>query len=480
MIKTPITLIRTTTSIMNLLDKHPTTKIGLAMLPALFFLFSCEEPSEIGLDLNPNKGAVSTHYVEIPLEISQYYNDSLFSAVNLPTSGKASDIIPVPIGRSSNARFGEVVASAYTNIGSPGATANIPAGAQPDSAFLFLSYNNSFIGSNIAGTQSLEVYRLQSPISPTDSTITQTDGKQSTRLKYYYYSFNSQELGEQLGQLTFDTSEVRNKTVKIPLDPAFARELLNKVQQSDSTFLNNQDAFDAFARGLAIVPGESNSFINTYNLFQSGISVYYQRNDSTRTLTFPLSPKTKAGRTYEQFPSYFNLDTDYSNTALANVPEGVHGGSVIETTDSLIYFRTRVGLYPKVSFAALESFLNSDTLGSFVINQAILEIDSIKASGADQPIPTQLGFFFTDTNNKLLSSVNPSEASAQRYVINQQDTLYNYRANLILQLEQYIQSTDPKYLQGRFQGGNTAPFTSFVTDPERIKLKIYYTSFKED
>jgi hypothetical protein len=465
---------------MNLLDKRTTNKIGLAMLSALFFLFSCEEPTEIGLDLNPNKGAVSTHYVEIPLETSQYYNDSIFSAVNVPVPFDVKNILPVPIGRSSSPQFGELSATAYTNIGSPG-TANIPAGAQPDSAFLFLSYNSNYVGSSIDATQSLEVYRLQAPITPTSSTMRETSsGMDVSYLSFSYYAFEERELSEQVGQITFDTSEVADKTLKIPIDPAFAQELLTKVQQSDSTFLNDQQAFDAFARGLAIVPGEENTFVNTYNLVRSGISVYYQRNDTTRTLSFPLSPKNQSGTGYNQFPTYYHLETDYSNTALVNIPEGVRGRHIIETTDSLLYFRTGVGLYPKVSFTALENFLNSDTIGSLVINQAVLEIDSIKAAGENQPIPGQLGFFFTDTNNKLLTSVNPSEANAQRYVRNQQDTLYNYRANLVLQLEQYIRTTDPSFLQGRFQAGNTAPFTSFVTDPERIKLKIYYTSFKKD
>ena len=450
------------------------------MLPALFFLFSCEEPSEIGLDLNPNKGAISTHYVEIPLGTAQFYNDSIFSAVNVPIPFDPRSIAPVPIGRNSSPQFGEVSATAYSNIGLPRSTASIPTGAQADSVFLLLSYTNNIVGSTVGDQQVLNVYRLQEPIKPTDSLTQEVNGETVVGLQHQYYIFNSQEVAEPLGQITFDTSTVANNTLKIPLDQAFAQELLTKIAQSDSSFLNNQQAFDAFARGLAVVPGENNTFINTYNLVQSTINVYYQQNDSTKTLSFPLSPKTRSNRTYIQYPAYYHLDTDYSNTALSNIPEDMRGGQVVETTDDLVYFRTGVGLYPKIDFTALESFLTSDTLGTFVINQAFLEIDSVKAPSRVQAIPSQLKFYFTDTNNKRFAPVNGIDANAIRYVSNQQDTLYTYRANLLGQLEQYIQTSDSRYLQGMFYPGNTAPFSSFVTDPEHIKLKIYYTSLQED
>lgn len=478
MTKTQTTLIRTTTSIMNLLDKRTTIKTGLAMLPALFFLLSCEEPSEIGLDLNPNNGAVSTHYIEIPLETSQYYNDSIFSAVIAQSDSR--NITPVPIGRHSSPQFGELTASAYTNIGLPRNPGTIAAGVQVDSVFLFLSYSNSFLGEAAGLQQVLNIHRLQDPISPTDSVIRTINGEDFNSLRHQYYIFDQQELGEQLGQISFDTAEVANSTLKIALSQEFAQELLTKVQESDSSFLNNQQAFDAFAGGLAIVPGENNSFINTYNLVLSSMNVYYQQNDTTRTLSFPFTPKGRKGVTYEQFPTYYHLDSDYSNTALANVAEDTRGGQIIETTDNLLYFRTGVGLHPKVSFTALEDFITSDTIGAFVINQAVLEIDSVRALAKTQPLPGQLGFFFTDTNNKRLASVIPGEANAQRYVSNEQDTLYNYRANLVNQLEMYIQSMDDKLLQGMLYPGNAVPFSGFVTEPEEIKLKIYYTSLKED
>ena len=44
-----------------------------------FFLYSCDESSEIGIDelLNEQKEKVKVHYVEIPLEVKNIYYDSV-------------------------------------------------------------------------------------------------------------------------------------------------------------------------------------------------------------------------------------------------------------------------------------------------------------------------------------------------------------------------------------------------------------------
>ena len=46
-----------------------------------FFLYSCDESSEIGIDelLNEQKEKVKVHYVEIPLEVKNIFYDMLFN-----------------------------------------------------------------------------------------------------------------------------------------------------------------------------------------------------------------------------------------------------------------------------------------------------------------------------------------------------------------------------------------------------------------
>ena len=445
------------------------------MLPALFFFFSCEEPSEIGLELNPNMSAVSTHYVEIPLETSQIQIDSLLSSVTATATqtnqGRKVNFSPILIGRNSTPAFGDLRATAFTNISTTDSVPAVEAGASVDSVFLRLSYEQAFSGQAIDAGQSLQVFRLQDAVKPTAVVA-------DTIKKYTYFTFNSEELAEQIGSISFDTSQVDNNVLKIALSSAFANEILEKLKSTPSTFAS-QEAFNDFIKGLAIVPGEENTFINNYNLHLSGIELFYGGN--TKPVSFPLIPRFLIPGQGERttLPAYYHLETDYSNTALVNAPTDSRGTQAFTTTDGLLYFRSGVGLSPKISFSALESFINSDTLGTFVLNQATLEIDSVGATVEGAKVPAVVAFSLTDKNNKP-SEMFIFETKASQYVRNQQDTLFRYRTDLLPALEQYIQTKDERFLQGMYSLLNSSSLSGFIADPDHIRLKIYYTSLKED
>lgn len=445
------------------------------MLPALFFFAACEEPSEIGLELNPNLSAVSTHYVEIPLETSQLRIDSLPSSVTAAIVQQGNQeqlsISPVLIGRTSNPAFGNLRASAFTNISTIDSVPAVASSASVDSVFLRLSYNNSFSGQNIDAEQSLQIFRLQETIKPTSIVA-------DTIKRYRFFTFNSKEPAGQVGSIRFDTAQVNNNVLKIALSDAFASEILEKLKNNPSTF-SEQETFNEFIKGLAIVPGEENTFINTYNLHLSRIELYYGGN--VKPVSFPLIPRFLIPKQGERstLPAFYHLDADYSSTALVNAPTDSRGTQAFSTTDGLLYFRSGVGLSPKISFSALEGFINSDTLGTFVLNQAILEIDSVGTATEGAQIPPVVAFSLTDKNNTS-SERFIFETKASQYVRNQQDTLFRYRTDLLPALEQYIQTKDESFLQGRYTLLNSSSLSGFIADPEHIRLKIYYTSLKEN
>src|SRR5690606_4092582 len=85
---------------MNLLDRS----LGLVIFLA-FSIFSCEEPNEIGLSLNPDD-KIGVYFVELPIESSMAYVDSFnTSSGNIIYSGVQS----VP-------EFGSTEATAYTQV----------------------------------------------------------------------------------------------------------------------------------------------------------------------------------------------------------------------------------------------------------------------------------------------------------------------------------------------------------------------------
>src|SRR5690606_25026963 len=85
---------------MNLLDRN----LGLIVFAA-FFIFSCEEPNEIGLSLNPDD-KIGVYFVELPVETSMVYTDSFNTS--------SGDIIYS--GVQSVPDFGKTEAAAYTQV----------------------------------------------------------------------------------------------------------------------------------------------------------------------------------------------------------------------------------------------------------------------------------------------------------------------------------------------------------------------------
>ncbi|WP_017733265.1 DUF4270 family protein [Nafulsella turpanensis] len=456
---------------MNLLAN----KKGLALLPALFFFFSCEEPSELGLELNPKGDAISTHYVEIPLETAQVHIDSIFSSSNIirNNAGVITSITPVYIGRNKSEDFGVLTATAYSNIGTLDSIPPVAASASLDSAFLRLRFGSSFFGDELSAAQTLTIYQLQDAIEPTSA----VDGN----LAYRYYTNDSEVLGEQIGQLTFDTSAVVNNTLSIPLSDLFASGILDQLK-ADTTTFSTQAAFNEFIRGLAIVPGEENTFINSYSPALSKIDLYYG-GDSAR-VSFPLIPKEMEEETLLQLPAYYHLEADYSGTGLENVP--MYGyNEEFQTTDGQLYFRSSAGLVPKISYAAFRDLITADSLEGYriIINQAILAIDSIEANGPFQPLPSALSMNFVDGNNSPIPVVTRADLPVSlemRTFIAGQDTLFRYQGDLALALEEYALNANDHYLQGIVYPAGPSSLASFVTEPADITLKVYYTIIKED
>lgn len=480
-------MIHTITSIMTLLDKHNLK--GLAMLPALFLLFSCEEPSEIGLNINPNQGAISTHFVEIPVETSQIKADSVRSGVVRIFTQNASTTTPVYIGRASDPVFGALTAKAYTNIGVP--TTSLPtvaSNAGVDSIVMRLAYDNNFVGEGISEEQSLHIYQLLEAIEPT-STI--ADVRQ-----YNYQIFNSEPLGSQIGTSSFDTASVKNKTLHIPLNKAFGTEILDQLK-ADTSVIRNQQAFNDFIGGLAVVPGQENTFLNNYLFPSSRIDLYY--GGKTTPISFPFLPGDAQTEVvnqtgYIQFPTYYELETDFSGTPLENAAEAGNREE-FQTADNQLYFRSGVGLFPKISFPALEDFFNSDTLGNYIINQVVLEIDSVTDGEDNRQIPRQVHFYFVNENNARINGVtSPTRGGVPleigMTVVNGQDTVLSYTNTvskagedlLFLGLNQYIQTQNQDYLQGFLSNAPDSPnsLLKFIAEPEKIKLGIYYTTINSE
>ncbi|WP_224996801.1 DUF4270 family protein [Cesiribacter sp. SM1] len=477
---------------MNLLVK----KIGLVLLPALFF--ACEDPTELGTNLNPNTGAVSTHYIEIPVNTSQVRTDSLFTAMQLSYSntGAVSVGNSPYIGRLEHPDFGITKATLYTNIGMPASVPTIGNNVQLDSVKVQLVWNSREVyGGDLIQEQRFGVYRLAEPISPTRrETVRDT----VEVLTYYYIAPDSEPLAEQLGQLSLSLrdvtskldsavfyNDVNNRILSGQIDQAFGEQLLMAIKNNTNGLLDNQDAFDNYVKGLAIVPEDINTFVTTYDITNanSGVFLYYTQGTEQRSIRLPFFPEMNTKRQYTTGPSYFGLETERSGTALASA-DAVGHLQEFDPLDNRVYFQGLTGLLPKVEFKEFKDFILNQEEGDLIsINRASLEFDSLYAGAVRQPIPGTAVLYFVDNSNRRFASTLQAGAAERApsttmgvYRIGTKDVNY-FSSDIVYNLEQYMRTGEERNLQAVLYPGESLLSTpnQFVIRPDQVKLKIWYT-----
>lgn len=481
---------------MNLLVK----KIGLVLLPALFF--ACEDPTELGANLNPNTGAVSTHYIEIPVNTSQVRSDSTLSSLQFSGILAGNSIGSNPyVGRLDNPDFGVTKATLYSNIGLPAALPAVGTNARLDSVRIQLVWNSrNVFGNALRQEQRFQVYQLAQPISPSGSTVVNDT---VNVLFYRYYAINKEPLGEPLGQLRLDISTVFDKLDSASfvndanrrilagqLDFAFGEQLLAAFRSNTDGVRDSQAAFDNFVKGLALVPDDMNTFVTTYDLgnANSGVFLYYTQGTEQRTIRLPFYPSETNrlrygyGNTINTLPAYYGIETDRSGTGLAGASSVGHLQE-FDPLDDRVYFQGIGGLLPKVEFKGFKDFvLNQDEGDLISINRASLEFDSLFNGVTRQPIPSEAVLYFVNDNNRRFQSAMLSGAerapSTTRRIYTVGETSVNYfSSDIVFNLEQYMRSGEDRYLQAILYPAESV-FNSpnqFVIKPGQVKLKIWYT-----
>ena len=136
------------------------TQFGLLLL-AILFLFSCEEPNEIGLELTGDPDRIGAYYQEIELNSNLINNDSTFTL----------SVQRLLAGKTFKEEFGVLTAKSFTQYGYTSARLEIPENAVYDSLVLFIN-NNYAYGTGITGTQRFTVHELTEDLYDTAAYFT--------------------------------------------------------------------------------------------------------------------------------------------------------------------------------------------------------------------------------------------------------------------------------------------------------------------
>ncbi|MDN5203964.1 DUF4270 family protein [Fulvivirgaceae bacterium BMA10] len=451
---------------MNLLDK----KFGLALLLGLF-LWACEDPNEIGLNLDPDIQNLEILFTEIPLETNMVLLDSNNTANN----GR------MLVGKQVDPVFGSLTATAYTELFPSSGTLTIPDDATVDSLVLSLRGNYSY-GKNFTDPQSIEIYQLADTLSIFERYISTTP-----------FPRENTSIGQ--GQVVIEPDSASSFTITTHLTNDYAEWLFGKMKTID-TLLRNVDNLNNVIKGFAIEPGPNSSAVlgfNNLNTDSTRLTIYFSSPDDTESTAYAFyfnrNTTLLNGNRY-----YSRLDYNRTGTPL-EVIDNVH--TEFAPVNDLVYGKAGVGLLPKVNLNAVREFLNAHE--NIVINRADLVIEEVQSFENNESPAQSISFNLVDEDNKLQFAVNPFTGSsalvlrtiqrdgtglgAALPVLDQPLTVpFNdngdaFVGTMSLSIQAFKEGllSDEDLFINAVNRSNTV--NQFVFNTSKIKLKVFYSTF---
>ncbi|MFM6976224.1 MAG: DUF4270 domain-containing protein [Sphingobacteriaceae bacterium] len=338
----------------------------LTLLIGLFILGSCNNPDEIGLDVDPTN-SINTNVVE----------SSAIKAFTVPEDKiNTAYLSQYPIGYLVDPEMGITQAGTAATLNLPSEGLTFGTNIVLDSAVLVLRYGTSFYGDSLTSPQRFTVYQLSDKLNAA------TTYYQNTSIP-----FNNTEIGSLIvNKIKLQDSIKVKQIVKGAADTELKQPPHIRIPM-DATFIQN-NFFSASADKFAT----SSAFID----FIKGL---YLKTDA------PVSPKL-GGIPFFDFSSgasklelyYRNvgatIDTNYvvftiNNNSTPVVAHFSHNyaGTAVETqlaNPNTEYTKTFVqalsGVRTKITFPDLA---NLKSLGNIIINKAVLEVKI--ENGTDVP-----------------------------------------------------------------------------------------------
>jgi len=439
-----------------------------------FFYISCDETSEIGIDelLSDQKNKIKVHYVEIPLNTSNIYLDSV-----------RTDEGDVYFGKYSNSIFGDVNAIAYTQFSFqkgdevqpiPGEIAEnyyLPnESSKLDSAVLYLKFSKVY-GTPTFNEQEITIAQIQDTLF-------------SSAL---YTSSRYVEINSTIGQIGFTRFKTNNTDtfLTVPISEFYGKFLLNRIVDDVQTV----ELIDQ-TRGIAFVPGENNSQLVSFDLDHedSKLVVFFNNpeegnayspaDDSLQYIFRFNSPLTK---------KYSYYDIDRSSSDLSSI-DGINTNEKFNIQNK-IYWQSATGIYPVINLDNFHSFL--DTASNIVLNK--VEIITGPIDNVNSFIPPSKSLYYILKNNRLNPVgiiSNPEENVVMKdnaYYSDESDPAehifdsivsFSYRGeSTVFFQELALNNISADELISFPELPNS--FDNLVIDKDKIYLKVYYTKYKD-
>ena len=324
---------------MNLLVKKTGLILGLAL-----FLFACEEPGEIGIQLSPDAGDFVVSSMEVPIKASSgiaepfLVTDTLTRVIGKDTTITALNHRLISVGKYHDDYFGTIEATGYCGLVLRGDTSKVSPSAVYKETEISILTKNFFGVGPVYQNQFLSVYELE-------DTITIENYSSSV----YPISDNA------LGEITMDIDTsylINNKVFTSFLSDEFGERIFNAAKEDTITNFN----INEYVKGLAFLSDVNNELIFQIdpNFFESNITIRYTEGSSEDSLVFFFTRR----------PTY-SIERDFTGTELVGLSENVPS----DMTQN-IYLNSMNGAFMELDLTAVQAL--RDSLGPMVINTAEL------------------------------------------------------------------------------------------------------------
>lgn len=433
----------------------------------LAFLLSCEDPNEIGLNLNPDLQNVNVFFTEIPLDASNVQLDS----INTTVTGR------LLMGRVNDATFGVSTATAYTQARPSAFSPRIPEGAEFDSLVIRLS-GTYLYGDGQGQTQKIAIHQLSEGIVDT--------------IRYYSFdtrAFNSESIGELEYTITGDRPDTLKITARMNDD--FGAALFDAAV-NDSIAFRNSSNFDDYFKGLAFVPDPGNSMAFAASVEDEGtlMTMYFSAPDDTLVSGINFFFNAFSSGAFNGTSYFSNITTDVSGTPVATITERF---KEFDPVDNKVFSQAGNALYPKIKLDAFREFVEGN---NFKVNRADIVIEDIEAFDEGFEPPESLFFFITNETNNFITVRSGNTVGLRAVQVESARLPFGVGQELVVPFDDdaerpfegnvsvYIQLAvvegvlqDPEdILLVPFRFSSTLNRFSF--DTSNIKLRLFYSTFE--
>jgi hypothetical protein len=410
------------------------------------FLFACEEPNEIGLELTGDPDRIGAYYQEIELNTNLINNDSTFTL----------SIQRLLAGNTFKEEFGSLSAKSFTQYGYSTAKLEVPEDAVYDSLVLYVNSDYAY-GTGISGIQRFTVHELTEDLYDTAE----------------YFTFSSAEYDPNpIGTGDFILPERTDTVLSFKIDDAYGNRLFEAAQDTNIIDPDDVNTLQELFKGFAFVSDVGNNSVLGIRASSDSTFLRLYWREDTVNHSYPFE--------FFGVANFNQILADRTGSPLQGIEDQHYQNFFPDNEKS--YIQSGADLVSKLDFTPFLSFF--DTIEYATINQTMISITIDEPDFNELP-PSYLYFYYHDDNNKrikdlgqYLGILQDGSTDLQRAVYDEENLLYE--APITIFSDRLIKGTfsDTTVLMYPPEFGITNTVNQFMVSPGKVVLKIYYSKVK--